>query len=294
MNLSEIRQEREKWLTWKNILPAREKLKKLKISENRFFVENGIVSVDGETFDEVETIAKSLKPWRKGPFRLGNLFIDSEWQSQVKYSILEPHLNIKNKKIADVGCNNGYYMFRMLEKKPKKIVGFDPSPLFKTQFDLINHFVKSQIEYELLGVEHLSIYEEKFETILCLGVLYHRSDPVGTLRSLRAGLEKGGELFLDTFIIDGDDDTVLFPEERYSKIPNIYFIPTLKVLESWAKRAKFKSFELLGIYQTEKDEQRKTEWIEGESLSDFLDKEDSSKTVEGYPAPKRAYVKITN
>ncbi|HBY85223.1 MAG TPA: tRNA 5-methoxyuridine(34)/uridine 5-oxyacetic acid(34) synthase CmoB, partial [Colwellia sp.] len=36
------------------------------------------------------------------------------------------------------------------------------------------------------------------------------------------------------------------------------------------------------------DEQRKTEWIDTESLQDFLDPNDSSKTIEGYPAPKRA------
>jgi tRNA (mo5U34)-methyltransferase len=292
VNLQNIREEREKWLTWKNIAPHRKKLDEMEKGTFETNFENGIVSVVGETSDEVREIAKGLMPWRKGPFQIGDVFIDSEWQSQIKYSILEPYLDISEKSVADVGCNNGYYMFRMLEKNPKKIVGFDPSPIFKTQFDFINHFVGSKIEYELLGVEHISFYENKFDVILCLGVLYHRSDPIATLRSLRDGLEDDGELILDTFIIDGETDTVLFPEDRYSKMSNIYFIPTLKVLESWTKRAKFKSFELIGVFETTENEQRKTEWIEGQSLNSFLDENDKTKTVEGYPAPKRAYVKI--
>ncbi|EJF07807.1 Protein of unknown function (DUF1698) [Thiovulum sp. ES] len=293
MNLKQIREEREKWLTWKNIAPHRQKLDRLERGTYKTEFENGVVSISGEmSSDEVEEIAKGLKPWRKGPFKIGNLFIDSEWQSGIKYSILEPHLEISGKSVADIGCNNGYYMFRMLEKNPKKIVGFDPAPIFKTQFDFVNHFVGSKIEYELLGVEHLSIYENKFDVILCLGVLYHRSDPILTLRSLRDGLENGGELILDTFVIDGDSDTVLFPEDRYSKMSNIYFIPTLKVLESWTKRAKLSSFEVIGVFETTENEQRKTDWIDGQSLGSFLDENDKTKTVEGYPAPKRAYIKV--
>jgi tRNA (mo5U34)-methyltransferase len=275
--LEDIRKEREKWLSWKNIAPLRENLKELPDAGK----------------ERVLEIAKSLKPWRKGPFQVGNIFIDSEWRSNIKYEILEPHLNISGKVVGDIGCNNGYYMFRMLEKEPKEIIGFDPSPLYKTQFDFINYFESSDIQFELLGVEHLPIYDKKFDTLLCLGVLYHRSDPVGTLKNLRTALNLEGTLFLDTFIIDGDDEVALFPNGKYSKIPNIYFIPTLKTLENWSKRAKFKSFELIGVFGTTEDEQRKTEWIDGESLNDFLDPQDSTKTVEGYPAPKRAYVKLS-
>ncbi|VEB58220.1 tRNA (5-methoxyuridine) 34 synthase [Salmonella enterica subsp. enterica] len=39
---------------------------------------------------------------------------------------------------------------------------------------------------------------------------------------------------------------------------------------------------------TTTEEQRRTEWMVTESLADFLDPNDRSKTVEGYPAPQRA------
>lgn len=291
MNLQELRQERQKWLSWKNIAPLREALESLE--EGYWDVELGdAVTVSGSAPKNVEEVARLMMPWRKGPFKLFDTYIDSEWRSNVKYNLLRKHFNLKDKRVADIGCNNGYYLFRMQEDSPKSLVGFDPSPLYKTQFDFINHFVKSSIVYELLGVEHLEFYEEKFDTIFCLGVLYHRSDPVGMLKSLYKGLDKEGEVILDTFYIEGDDEMCLCPESSYSKIPNIYFVPTIKALKNWCLRAGFDSFEVLETSKTESSEQRKTSWIEGQSLEDFLDENDSSKTVEGYPAPARVYVKL--
>ncbi|TKI70323.1 tRNA 5-methoxyuridine(34)/uridine 5-oxyacetic acid(34) synthase CmoB [Sulfurimonas crateris] len=294
MNIDVLREERQKWMLWKNIAPLREALDSLE--DGSWSVELGdAVKISGNYSDlsGIERVARMMMPWRKGPFEIFDTYIDSEWRSNLKYNLLRKHFNLKDKRVADIGCNNGYYLFRMQEDSPKSLVGFDPSPLYKTQFDFINHFVKSAIVYELLGVEHLEFYEEKFDTIFCLGVLYHRSDPIAMLKSLYRGLDKQGEVILDTFYIEGDDDMCLCPESSYSKIPNIYFVPTVKALKNWCTRAGFSGFEVLEKTVTGSDEQRKTSWIEGQSLEDFLDKDDSTKTIEGYPAPARVYVKLT-
>jgi len=295
-DIDKIKQIREKSLFFKNIAPIREQITKLfNIKDVKIELSDAIEIIAKDLTsaqkDKIYQIAKSLKPWRKGPFQVFDTFIDSEWQSYIKYDLLYPHFKLKDKIVADIGCNNGYYMFRMLKEEPKKIVGFDPSPLFKTQFDFINHFIKSDIVYELLGVEHLGEYDEKFDVIFCLGVLYHRSDPVSTLKSLKKGLRKSGELILDTFIIDGEFEYALTPKDRYSKIPNIYFIPTIKALSNWLRRAGFKKIELLCIKKTDLNEQRKTNWIDSQSLENFLDPINPNLTIEGYPAPKRAYIK---
>ena len=44
---------------------------------------------------------------------------------------------------------------------------------------------------------------------------------------------------------------------------------------------------MLSIDKTTSNEQRVTDWTFNKSLVDFLDPNDSSKTVEGYPAPLR-------
>jgi tRNA (mo5U34)-methyltransferase len=291
MNLKEIRQDRQKWMTWKNIAPLRDVIDNLQDIECEVKL-GDTIKISGKYTNNILNEAKKLMPWRKGPYELFDTFIDAEWQSNIKYNLLRPYFSLKDKKVADIGCNNGYYLFRMQEDNPKSLVGFDPSPIYKTQFDFLNHFIKSEIVYELLGVEHLEFYEEKFDIIFCLGVLYHRSDPVVMLKQLFKGLDKQGEAILDTFYIDGDNEMCLCPKSTYSKIPNIYFVPTIPVLRNWCLRAGFKSFEVLKTSVTQANEQRKTQWIEGESLKDFLNPNDSTKTVEGYPAPARVYVKL--
>ena len=292
MNLKQLREERQKWMSWKNIAPLRKAINDLKEVAVDVTL-NDVIKIEGNLDNtQLYKTAKLLMPWRKGPFKIGTTYIDTEWKSDIKYNLLRPYFNLRDKRVADIGCNNGYYLFRMQEDNPKSLVGFDPSPIYKTQFDFINHFVKSDIVYELLGVEHLEFYEEKFDTIFCLGVLYHRSDPVAMLKQLYKGLDKKGEVILDTFYIEGEGEMCLSPKSSYSKIPNIYFVPTIGALKNWCLRAGFSEFEVLETSVTELNEQRKTEWIEGQSLEDFLDPQDSSKTVEGYPAPARVYVRL--
>ncbi|MDY0195917.1 MAG: tRNA 5-methoxyuridine(34)/uridine 5-oxyacetic acid(34) synthase CmoB [Sulfurovaceae bacterium] len=294
-NIDSIRQERQKWLTYKDIAPLWEWINDLTDYKAEYTLDDVVTittqELNKDQRERINELALAMKPWRKGPFKINSLFIDTEWQSFIKYNLLEQYFNLEGKVVGDIGCNNGYYLFRMLKHKPKKLVGFDPSALFYTQFSFINHFIKSDIAYELLGVEHLGIYEHKFDVLFCLGVLYHRSDPIATLKSLYKGLENGGELFLDTFMIDGEEDVALTPFERYSKIPNIYFIPTVNALKNWCHRAGFESVEVLTIKTTDKTEQRKTDWIDSQSLEDFLDPQNPNLTVEGYPAPKRVYIK---
>ena len=228
--------------------------------------------------EETLQTALNLRSWRKGPFKIDDILIDSEWRSFVKFNLLAPHMDLEDKVVGDIGCNNGYYLFRMLPQRPKKLIGFDPGVMSFLQFKFIDAFARSGIEYELLGVEHLPHYGVKFDVLFCLGVLYHRSDPVRTLKELKGALNAGGELFLDTM---------------YSKIPNIYFVPTVSALLNWCERANFKDAQILATKPTDAHEQRKTEWILGQSLGDFLDPADPTRTIEGYPAPKRVYLKLS-
>ena len=297
MDLESIRAERLKCLNWKNISPMKKAIDSIPEPIVESYSLNDAIEINldkeysKENLRKIEKVAKTMLPWRKGPFKIDSLFIDTEWRSYIKYSIIEPHFNLKDKIVGDIGCNNGYYLFKMLSHKPKKLVGFDPSAITFMQFEFINKFIKSDIKYELLGIEHVEHYEHKFDTLFCLGVLYHRSDPIGSLKSLHKALNKNGELILDTFMIDGEEDICLTPKERYSKIPNIYFIPTVNALKNWCLRAGFKEVEVIAIKKTELEEQRKTDWINSQSLDEFLDPQNPELTVEGYPAPKRVYIK---
>ncbi|EJU5783458.1 tRNA 5-methoxyuridine(34)/uridine 5-oxyacetic acid(34) synthase CmoB [Campylobacter jejuni] len=270
-----------------------QELKALNLACNFSLGDSVNLSTNSQAKDEILAIAKELKPWRKGPFKIDDLFIDTEWQSFIKFNILKPFMNeISQKCVADIGCNNGYYMFKMLEFNPAKLIGFDPSIKYRLQFELINALAKTPIKYELLGVEDLPSYGLKFDVIFCLGVIYHRSDPIKMLKDLKAGLNKNGVVFLDTMYIEDERGIALVPNKTYSKIPNIYFVPSISALKNWCERAGFKEFEVLATKKTDENEQRKTEWIDSFSLENFLDPKDKNLTIEGYEAPKRIYIRI--
>lgn len=270
-----------------------QKLKALDLACDFSLGESVNLFTNSQNKDEILALAKELKPWRKGPFKIDDLFIDTEWQSFIKFNILKPFINeISQKCVADIGCNNGYYMFKMLEFNPTKLIGFDPSIKYRLQFEFINALAKTPIKYELLGVEDLPNYTLKFDVIFCLGVIYHRSDPVKMLKDLKAGLNKNGVVFLDTMYIEDEREIALVPHKTYSKIPNIYFIPSISALKNWCERAGFKEFEVLATKKTDENEQRKTEWIDSFSLENFLNPKDKNLTIEGYEAPKRVYVRI--
>lgn len=274
--------------------PLYAQIQSLKETKCEFWLSESVnLKTDKSQSQKIKKIALELKPWRKGPFCIDELFIDSEWKSFIKFDILKPFMNeISGKIVADVGCNNGYYMFKMLEFNPSLLIGFDPSVKYRLQFELINTLAKTPIKYELLGVENIQFYSHSFDVIFCLGVIYHRMDPIKMLKDLKASLNKGGIVFLDTMYIEDEREVALFPRKTYSKISNIFFIPSILALRNWCERAGFKEFEVLATKKTDKNEQRKTEWIDSYSLENFLDSNDENLTCEGYEAPRRVYVKL--
>nr|WP_199767103.1 tRNA 5-methoxyuridine(34)/uridine 5-oxyacetic acid(34) synthase CmoB [Helicobacter cholecystus] len=296
MMIDSLRQEAQKKLLAKNIVPLIEKISALPSLQASLELNESIkinfTSLNQKEKKQILECALALKPWRKGPFELGDLRIESEWNSSIKWNLLTPYLNLRDKDIADIGCNNGYYMFQMLSHSPKSITGFDPYALFKCQFDFINHFIKTSIVYEMLGIEHLEKYGKKFDMIFCMGVLYHRTDPITTLKTLAKSLKNGGEVILDTLILQTQEDLALCPRASYAKMSNAYFIPSPSALQGWCERAGFESVELLEIKQTQNNEQRKTPWIDTMSLEDFLSPYDLNLTIEGYQAPIRGYFKL--
>ena len=108
--------------------------------------------------------------------------------------------------------------------------------------------------------------------------------------ALKDCLVKGGELVLETLVIEGDQQQVLVPEDRYAQMRNVWFLPSVPALELWLRRAGFSDVRCVDVSVTTVEEQRGTEWMKYQSLSDFLDPEDHSKTIEGLPAPMRAVI----
>ncbi len=238
----------------------------------------------------IDTLLRNLMPWRKGPFSLYGVDIDTEWRSDWKWDRVLPHLSdLTGRTILDVGCGSGYHLWRMVGAGAQLAVGIDPTQLFLCQFEAVRKLLGSDQRAHLLplGIEQLPALNA-FDTVFSMGVLYHRRSPLEHLWQLKDQLVSEGELVLETLVVEGDERTVLIPGDRYAQMRNVYFIPSALALKNWLEKCGFVDVRIVDVCQTTTGEQRRTDWMITESLAEFLDPNDSSKTIEGYPAPLRA------
>ncbi|MEP0176171.1 MAG: tRNA 5-methoxyuridine(34)/uridine 5-oxyacetic acid(34) synthase CmoB [Paraglaciecola sp.] len=275
-----------KWVKLLNKLPKTE-VSTINIKDA---VQFGVASdVDEYTQKQFSGLLKQFMPWRKGPFNIHGAHLDTEWRSDWKWDRVQPHIqSLKDKYVLDVGCGSGYHMWRMLGENAKMVVGADPSQLFLMQFQALKHFnPDSRIHLMPVGVEQLPELNA-FDTVFSMGVLYHRRSPIDFLYQLKNQLKKGGELVLETLVVEGDAQTVFMPGDRYAQMRNVWYLPSTAALTLWLQRVGFTNIRVVDVAATTIEEQRATEWMDTQSLVDFLDPDDHSKTIEGYPAPVRA------
>ena len=251
------------------------------------------VTVDGAlSAADKEALRRSLQmlhPWRKGPFRLFGVHIDSEWRSDYKWRRIAPHIDLRDKCVLDVGCGNGYYGWRMLGAGARLVVGIDPTVLYCMQHQAINRFVRDARNQVLpLALETLpeKLSNERFDAVFSMGVIYHRRNPLEHLRRLRQCLIPGGLAVVESLIVSGDRS--LIPKGRYARMPNVWHIPTERQLVAWMTECGFQCIRILDTTPTTTREQRATAWMRFDSLADALDPADANLTVEGYPAPCRS------
>jgi len=250
--------------------------------------------IDTKTQQQLTALLKQLIPWRKGPYKLFDIHIDTEWRSDFKWQRLQKHITpLKNRYVLDIGCGNGYHMWRMYSEGARCVIGADPSQFFLTQFQIMKHYIDTNSPVHLLPLkaEELPRFQKRgFDSVFSMGVLYHRRSPLDHLNDLKHFLRQGGELILETLIVDGDEQTALIPKDRYAKMRNVWFLPSTAMLVRWLERIGFINIRVVDVTVTSLYEQRVTPWMEFESLQDFLDPNDLSLSCEGYPAPKRAII----
>ncbi|MFV8570425.1 tRNA 5-methoxyuridine(34)/uridine 5-oxyacetic acid(34) synthase CmoB [Marinobacter sp. SBS5] len=242
--------------------------------------------------ESLEHGLRGLMPWRKGPFNFFGTHVDTEWRSDWKWDRVAPHLaDLKGRTILDVGCGSGYHCWRMAGAGARQVVGIDPGLLFMFQFLAVKNYLgETPVDLLPIRMEDLPENLEHFDTTFSMGVLYHRRSPIDHLLDLKGTLRRGGELVLETLVVNGPEGFSLMPEDRYGQMRNVWFLPSCPTLIRWLERAGFRNARVVDVSDTTTEEQRQTDWMRFNSLADFLDPNDPTKTIEGYPGPKRATI----
>jgi len=275
------------WPAWQTIL---ERLPVLAPAQSH--LDSGRVGVSGQACDQagLQSLLMGLHPWRKGPYHIHGIHIDTEWRSDWKWQRLVPHIqSLQQRLVLDVGCGNGFHLWCMLGAGARRVIGIDPTLLHVVQFMAIKHFMGEWPAHVLpLAVEDMPAGLRAFDTVFSMGVLYHRRSPIDHLLELKGLLRPGGELVLETLVVHGEPGYALLPVDRYARMRNVWFIPTCPTLEMWLSRCGFRQVRCVDITPTTLREQRSTPWMRFESLNDCLNPDDPRRTVENLPAPVRA------
>ena len=254
------------------------------------------IDVDAATQAKIKQQLMQLSPWRKGPYEFFGVHVDTEWRSDWKWERIQDHIQpLQGRTVLDIGGGNGYHCWRMLGAGAKRVINVDPSKLFMMQHQAVRYYLGDMGVYMLpLGIDDVPRNLQAFDTVFSMGVLYHRRSPIDHILHLRECLRPGGQLVLETLVVEGDEDTVLMPEERYAQMNNVWFIPSCRMLHRWLRRAGMKDIHIIDVSVTTTEEQRSTEWMQFQSLSDFLNPLNPQQTIEGYPAPRRAVITAIN
>ncbi len=237
---------------------------------------------------ELDSALRALHPWRKGPFNFFGTIIDTEWRSDWKWQRIAPHLSsLAGRRVLDIGCGSGYHLWRMHGEGASFALGVEPALLYLAQFAAAKRYLADKsVHLVPAKLEDLPLGTGAFDTVFSMGVIYHRRDPLQHLAELHAALRPGGELVLETLVVTHDEE--LRPGERYAQMRNVFILPGLPLLEKWLQTAGFVDIRMVDVTVTTVQEQRATDWMRFQSLTDFLDPRDQSRTIEGFPAPVRA------
>lgn len=266
------------------------------LAETRDFTDAVVIGAADEiTPPQRQALEQGLRgflPWRKGPFDVFGIHIDTEWRSDLKWQRLAQAIEpLQGRTVLDVGAGNGYYCLRMLGQGAELVIGIDPHLPFVAQAWALKRFIPRAPAWIVpCGLEDLPLPLPHFDTVFSMGVLYHRRSPVDHLLELLDCLRPGGELVLETLYVEGDEGYCLTPANTYARMNKIWFIPSIATLQRWLARCGYERIEVIDESVTTIEEQRATDWMPFDSLVDSLQTDNPELTIEGLPAPRRVII----
>ena len=118
-------------------------------------------------------------------------------------------LDLKDKRVLDVGCRDGLFSFAAERMGAAEVIGID-NDLSVPATEFLIPFFKSKVK-----MEKMNLYDLKpesfglFDVVIFPGVLYHLRYPFWGLKAIRDVLKPGGYLITETAIYDGQPNNAL-------------------------------------------------------------------------------------
>jgi tRNA (mo5U34)-methyltransferase len=99
--------------------------------------------------------------------------------------------DLSGKSVLDIGCNAGFYSIAMKQRGAQRVVAIEPDPHYLEQARFAATVLDCDIEFMQCSIYDLPRIGEKFDLVLCLGVLYHLRYPLLALDLIRTYAVRG-------------------------------------------------------------------------------------------------------
>lgn len=168
----------------------------------------------------------------------------------------------EGRSVLDIGTFDGFYAFLAEHLGAERVVGIDNEQYVDwiegrfgvtlepaAGFNSIHELLSSSVDYRRLDAMEVDELGEKFDVILCFGMLHRVTDPLAILTLLAAQLEPGGEILLETYGSHRDADSpaldVFLPGEVYPGDEFVYWGFPVEALRRLGKIAGLAEIEVV-------------------------------------------------
>ncbi|MGH8301162.1 MAG: class I SAM-dependent methyltransferase [Steroidobacteraceae bacterium] len=123
------------------------------------------------------------------------------------------------RSVLDVGAFDGFYSFLAEARGARRVVAVDNEQYVDwvrarfgmtleggAGFRAIAGLVRSRVDYRRMDAVDLHELAERFDVVLCFGILHRVTDPIRLLRALADVLAPGGEIVIETYGSSLPDD----------------------------------------------------------------------------------------
>jgi tRNA (mo5U34)-methyltransferase len=117
-----------------------------------------------------------------------------------------------NASVLDVGAFDGFYSFLAEARGARRVVAVDNEQYVDwvrgrfgleleggAGFRAIADLTSSKVAYQRMDAMDVQTLGERFDVVLCFGILHRVTDPIALLSALAAVLEPGGHIVLETY-----------------------------------------------------------------------------------------------
>jgi tRNA (mo5U34)-methyltransferase len=214
--------------------------------------------------EEIATRVRELEPWfhnlcLNGVHTAPNHFLgdypSAKWH---RFAHALPD-DLTGKSVLDIGSNAGFYAIEMKRRGAERVVAMEPDPHYLEQAKFAAAVSDCDIEFKQCSIYDVSLLREKFDIVLCMGVLYHLRYPLLALDLIRRYAVR--ELLVFQSMLRGTPDIaqlngdypfeekhifdspgfphMSFVERKYAGDPTNWWIPNLACAMAMLRSAGF-------------------------------------------------------